>query len=233
MSNNAWSNDNVTTLVIPTGATSGARIVLDGTTGEISVYNSANALVGQWGGPTGCLFDFESPGTRLAELCAAQLQFSDQANPPTTRAAVSATSNNTNSQLNLDSGQSAGQHHSFITLFSGVAGSTDYIEVAQRNQDGRMVSTQDISVPNLVHMGSFTGSVVDAFGDVQINHGARFTPVFGWLMPWDFNSAGQGWIFEWFQNPFSSSLMSFFVRQQGGGIPGIGTTVGCHALLFG
>lgn len=228
-----WTNQGETTLVIPTGATTGARIVLDGTTGEIQVYNSANALVGQWGGPTGCLFDYESPGTRLAELCAAQLQFSDQSNPPTTRAAISATSNNTNSQLNLDSGQSAGQHHSFMTLFSGVAGSTDYIEVAQLNQDGRMVSTDDISSPNLMHVASYTGSVVDGFGDVVIAHGAHFTPSKGLLMPWDFNSAGQGWMFEWFQNPFNATNMSFFVRQQGGGIPGIGTTVGCHAVLFG
>lgn len=233
MPTNAWSNDAVDTLVIPTGATSGARIVLDGTTGEILVYNSANALVGTWGGPTGCLFDYESPGTRFAELCAAQLQFGDQVNPPTTKAAVSATSNSSNSQLNLDSGQSGGQHHSFITMFSGTAGSTDYIEVAQLNQDGRMVSTDDISSPCLMHVGSYTGSVVDGFGDVQINHGAHFTPKYGLLQAWDWNSVGQGWQLEWVGNPFSSTVATFFTRNQVGAIPGIGTTIGVHAVFYG
>jgi hypothetical protein len=47
MSGGAWSNDSVTTLVIPTGATTGARIVLNGLTGQIQVFDSTNALVGQ------------------------------------------------------------------------------------------------------------------------------------------------------------------------------------------
>lgn len=41
-----WSNDQFTgTLVIPTGATSGARIELNGTTGRIEVYDATDALV--------------------------------------------------------------------------------------------------------------------------------------------------------------------------------------------
>lgn len=47
MSGGAWSNDSVSTLVIPTGATTGARVVLNGITGQIQVYNSANTLVAQ------------------------------------------------------------------------------------------------------------------------------------------------------------------------------------------
>jgi hypothetical protein len=38
-----WTNDSVTTLVIPTGATSGARIIIDGTTGQIVVIGSSGA----------------------------------------------------------------------------------------------------------------------------------------------------------------------------------------------
>lgn len=38
----------ITYFVIPSGATSGQRIVLNGETGEIDLYNSANELVGQW-----------------------------------------------------------------------------------------------------------------------------------------------------------------------------------------
>lgn len=41
-----WSNDQFAgTLTIPTGATTGARIVLDGTTGIISIYDASNFLV--------------------------------------------------------------------------------------------------------------------------------------------------------------------------------------------
>jgi hypothetical protein len=41
-----WSNDQFTgTLVIPTGATTGARIEIDGATGRIEVYDAANVLV--------------------------------------------------------------------------------------------------------------------------------------------------------------------------------------------
>lgn len=41
-----WSNDQFAgTLVIPTGATTGARIEIDGTTGRIEVYDAADVLV--------------------------------------------------------------------------------------------------------------------------------------------------------------------------------------------
>lgn len=38
----------ITYFVIPSGATSGQRVVLDGVLGEIDLYNAANQLVGQW-----------------------------------------------------------------------------------------------------------------------------------------------------------------------------------------
>lgn len=38
----------ITYFVIPAGATSGQRIVMDGVLGEIDLYNAANQLVGQW-----------------------------------------------------------------------------------------------------------------------------------------------------------------------------------------
>jgi hypothetical protein len=42
----AWSNDGVTSLTIPTGATSGARIIIDGLSGNVLVYDASNNLVG-------------------------------------------------------------------------------------------------------------------------------------------------------------------------------------------
>jgi hypothetical protein len=38
----------ITYFVIPAGATSGQRIVMDGVNGEIDLYNASNQLVGQW-----------------------------------------------------------------------------------------------------------------------------------------------------------------------------------------
>lgn len=55
---NSWSNTSVTTLVIPTGATTGARVIIDGTTGLISIYNSTNELVDEIGGPDGSIISF-------------------------------------------------------------------------------------------------------------------------------------------------------------------------------
>jgi hypothetical protein len=41
-----WENDYQTIIVLPTGATTGERIVIDGTTGTIQIYNTAGVLVG-------------------------------------------------------------------------------------------------------------------------------------------------------------------------------------------
>lgn len=57
-----WDNSYQTILVIPTGATSGQRIVIDGTTGLISIYNSAGVLVDQFGGPNGAVIMGAAPG---------------------------------------------------------------------------------------------------------------------------------------------------------------------------
>lgn len=40
-----WNNNNTTTIVLPTGATSGARIVLDSTSDAIFIYDAFNNLV--------------------------------------------------------------------------------------------------------------------------------------------------------------------------------------------
>lgn len=71
---NSWSNTAVTTLVIPTGATTGARVVIDGTTGFISVYNAANQLVDTIGGSSGAI-TVQSPGAEIIELVNGQLEF--------------------------------------------------------------------------------------------------------------------------------------------------------------
>ena len=46
----SWSNDSITSLTIPTGATTGERIVIDGVDGDIQVYDS-NGNLGAYIGP--------------------------------------------------------------------------------------------------------------------------------------------------------------------------------------
>lgn len=53
-----WSNTFQSSLTIPTGATSGARIVLDGVTGLISVYNASDQLVDTIGGAFGEIISY-------------------------------------------------------------------------------------------------------------------------------------------------------------------------------
>jgi hypothetical protein len=49
----SWSNDQLSSLTLPEGATSGARIVLDGTRDVILIYNAAGTLVGSWAASAG------------------------------------------------------------------------------------------------------------------------------------------------------------------------------------
>lgn len=71
---NSWTNTAITTLTIPTGATTGARVVIDGTTGFITVYNAANQAVDTIGGPAGAIL-VSSPGAAQVEIVAGQVEF--------------------------------------------------------------------------------------------------------------------------------------------------------------
>lgn len=78
-----FPNPYYVTFVIPTGATAGARIVLNGTTGQIEIYNSSNQLVTTLGGPVGAITNID-PSTGLqVQLALGALQF------PVSRAMVS------------------------------------------------------------------------------------------------------------------------------------------------
>lgn len=60
-----WSSEYLVIFTIPTGATTGQRIVIDGTTGTIKVYNSANQLVDVIGGPQGAIIMGAAPGPQF------------------------------------------------------------------------------------------------------------------------------------------------------------------------
>lgn len=101
---NSWSNTSTTTLVIPTGATTGARVVIDGTTGFISVYNAANQLVDTIGGPDGAI-TVQTPGSQQLELVGGQIEFGTGDITTQFPALISSTDVG---QLTLTSGSNAG-----------------------------------------------------------------------------------------------------------------------------
>lgn len=103
----------------------------------------------------------------------------------------------------------------------------------ERNINGSYLQSDLISNANLVHVSSYTGTVFDAFGDVNINHMAAFTPVYGLITSWDWNNSGVMYQYSWWQNPFTATQIKFFARTISGGTPPNGTTVGVHVVLFG
>lgn len=60
-----WSNDSETTITLPTGATTGARVVIDGVTGAIEVYDASNNLAAVLSGNPGVDGQGNSWGTGL------------------------------------------------------------------------------------------------------------------------------------------------------------------------
>lgn len=73
-----WGSDYQVIITLPTGATSGQRIVLDGTTGLIEVYNSSGVLVDTLGGPDGDFTMGTSSGNGTINLSAALGQINIQ-----------------------------------------------------------------------------------------------------------------------------------------------------------
>jgi hypothetical protein len=71
----SWSNTYQSSLTIPTGATTGARIVIDGVTGLISVYNSSNLLVDTIGGSFGDIISYATGLTLDVALSEGSIEF--------------------------------------------------------------------------------------------------------------------------------------------------------------
>lgn len=232
---------------IEVGSLTGQHFIVNNvSTGDvIDIYNSSNQLVMKVDNQ-GNVTTIDPSALDQASLFGHGLIWKNQTNPPFSTPQLYGQGNSVNGNtLSLNSG--AATNTSWVaqmTLNDSKAntGAGANVAIFQRGTNGSgtgsiggsVVQTDDLlPVNNVVHVGTYHSTVVDAFGDVVIAHGAGFTPTVGVLTPWDNTSAGQGWILEWFQNPFNATNMSFFVRQQGGGIPPVGTNVGVHAVLFG
>lgn len=226
---------------IEVGSLPGAHFVVNNSsTGDvIDVYNSANKLVfsiDAAGNMTS--YAVTSSGAQFIRSTNGTLIFNNATgyvspDPPAISAPIVGSEG---SALELYSGDTGNINFaSTIELFGGANAASAEIRATTRGGVTGDVLVVDSANNdrNLVHVGSYSGSVVDAFGDIVIAHRASFTPKYGFLQAWDINAVGQGWQLEWFQNPFNATNMSFFVRNQSGAIPGVGTVVGVHAVLYG
>lgn len=151
-------------LTIPTGATSGARIVIDGNAGTISVYNASNQLVTLIGGSDGSLTVFGS--TVFAKLVSGAIQLGQIVNgaPDTANAGQMLAVSGAPGDLIIESAVDPGipsNDRASIGLFGGAqnqkTGSTGNptIQVFDTagnsdvdiNLSGTVIQNQDVPIP--------------------------------------------------------------------------------------
>ncbi len=247
-------NDVVARGSVVVGPDPGAHIIIDAATDTILVYDAANQLsasispTNQAIGGVTVRSGVQTYDTTHHEVnirvVGNQIQLRDLFAVPTATPSL-ITPNNLTSDgghvgLVLQSGSVANNRQSALQLFSESGDTTGLARIlatqdnsAGASKQGLVVQTDTTSQPHMTHVGSYTGTVIDAFGDVVINHGCAFTPAAGTLTYWDYDSSGRVYNLAWFQAAFTSTQMSFFTRDIGGGIPAIGTGVGVQAILIG
>lgn len=127
-------------LTIPPGATTGARIVIDGTRGAIFIYNASNQLVGSWSGTAGNdglgnnypaeLMVQDQPHERQVQLALYQIAL-NSINPATTTingcdiAMLDSTTPSATPGMVVGGPQTAGSPARNFTLFELFGQSTD------------------------------------------------------------------------------------------------------------
>lgn len=182
MSNSGWTNDAVDTLTVPTGATSGERVIIaNQANGDaIDIYNTANKLVFSIDG-TGRLVSVSSVSTSEIVINAATLFFEDSAQTPQLPPFLEGSLTPDQTTLSLTAGvpqNAAGTvAGSAITLFTGDTSASEQIQVEQRGIVGNLVQIDSVGNANQVlHPGVYSGTT-DASGHLIFNHGCAFTPV--------------------------------------------------------
>lgn len=181
MSNSGWTNDAVDTLTVPTGATTGERVIIaNQSNGDaIDIYNSANKLVFSIDS-TGRLVAVSSISNAEAVINGGTLFFEDSAQNPNFPQLVNGSTTPDNCTLNLFGGRP--QHYAgvgqgaFVALSTGDTPASEWINTEQRGIQGAMVQT-DISTNanQLVLAASFSGTT-DVNGHILVTHNFSVTP---------------------------------------------------------
>lgn len=147
----------------------------------IDVYNTANKLV-FFIDATGRLVATSSVSTANVVINGANLLFEDTAQNPAAFTFLNASIGTDLTILNIFGGRpqnfTGGGNGSFIQLNTGDSSASEYIIAEQRGVQGKLVQTDDTSVPGtsqLMHVGTYSGNT-NGTGHIIFNHGCNFTP---------------------------------------------------------
>lgn len=247
MANSGWTNDAIDSLTVPTGATSGERVIIaNQANGDaIDIYDTANQLVFSIDG-NGRLVSYSTLGTSTAVIVGGGLVFEDTTQNPQIAPRASGSTDPTGTTLLLDGGvpQNAvgGITPAFLSLNTNTSLGSPWISAGQRDVQGAVLqtdSTQDPPINNIVHVQTYS-IATDGTGAATFSHncgfrdatGAASAPVAGFLM--GVNGVGATFPYQsaWFASPFTATTAhAAFKTETGAAIAN--TTVGVFGVFYG
>ena len=179
MANSGWTNDAVDTLTVPTGAGSGARVVIaNQANGDaVDVYNSSNVLVlsiDRFG-------DITSTDASTGDDIRIGQSLINFLTSGGDSGAIdfNAHSGTQGASLNLGASTNGVTSNGALTILAkGVGGGAQPATVVANERDfigSVVVNSGPLSTNNLMFAGSYSGTT-DAGGHLVFNHNALFTP---------------------------------------------------------
>jgi hypothetical protein len=222
---------------IEVGSLSGAHFIVNNSaTGDVvDVYNASNQLVFAITA-AGDVKSLSALDTRNAVLTGAVLEFLDSAQTPQIPPEIAAAITANQTSLTVDGGapQNAvgGIAPAVLTLFTGDALTSPWIEAVQRGISGALIqSDQALNSNQLHHLETYTVTTGPG-GDSAFAHHCSFTPTFGFLV--GINGVGANFPFQyaWFANPFTSTTAhAVFTNNLGANLAN--TTLGVMGEFWG
>lgn len=196
---NSWSNNAVRSITLPNGATTGARVVIDGDTDAIYEYDAANHLTGVWAASAGTdpvhgiayragFTEIDPATNRIINMSQAEVLFQDPAF--SSSGFLTAHQINTvghmRANAELFSGELGGTGGSTISMFSTSSDSAlpSGIFLVQDDSPGNAIVGQALqndgggggaaTEPHFLHMEVYSVSFTSGSG--TLTHGCSFTP---------------------------------------------------------
>lgn len=247
-----WTNDQTDVLVLPTGATSGARIVINGITDAILVYDSAGDLVeaispnggtDQFGNVYDAGFWTFNPSDKLSmSMDNAGIEWFFVGVSDMAGGIGYGTGSDNAALITIISGNFTGQPGPQSAMFwRSDDGIHPAVVLAQQEQAtgtgiiiGSVVQNDDdnaLTSNKFVHTG-IASVTVGALGTATWAHGASFTPTMGTVSPltgfwqWSINS-------PFGVDGFTATDGQLIVRDQSGNLVANGTNVAFSYIVLG
>lgn len=218
-----WSMQGFTSLTIPEGATSGARIVIgDQVNGfAIAVYNSSNQLIfsiDQGGSAISYNYtQFPAPAVMTTELIQGSLGSQvDNSNGESMNATITRVVNPTDQPEYTFLVACAGGTAGVLSIRGGSKNGANNATLTglERNVSGSLVQSDQVSTNNLLHFAAISGTT-DGSGFLTFNHGAGFTPAFIFTQVHDQGTPTFGMVDIINGSITSSQARGFFVQFGG------------------